>query len=452
MKKIKTIYEILKDYSEEEIDDVIKNLNEEDKNLLYLRYGSDLHNPNFSNWCNEFYKKLLPKLKRILKNKKEGKQLVNEKTYRRIRTIYEILNDYSEEEINDVIKNLNEKDKNLLYLRYGSDLHNPNLSNWNQKYSGRFYKKLLPKLKKKLENKKEGKLLINGRIQRHIHTIYEILKDYSEEEIDDVIKNLNEEDKHIIYLRYGSDLHNPNLSNWNHDYEYQYYMKILPKIKRKLKNTKKDKQKNRHPFTIYEILSNYSKEEIDYVIKNLNKRDRNLIYSTFGNDLSISSIIDYDTKKLLTKIKKYLEYKKEGKLLINGRIQRRYIHTIYEILKDYSEEEIDYVIKNLNEEDKHIIYLRYGNDLHNPDFSNWSMDYHTEFYKKILPKLRRRLDSQKKCPKQSVTIYEYFDGYKNEKPEFENELVINCNNTNLNLLKKVKIIIRIKKAKISKFT
>ena len=44
-RKVQTIYEYFKEYSEEMIDKVISDLNPEDKKLLVIRYGEDLHNP-----------------------------------------------------------------------------------------------------------------------------------------------------------------------------------------------------------------------------------------------------------------------------------------------------------------------------------------------------------------------------------------------------------------------
>lgn len=44
-RKAQTIYEYFKEYPEEMIDKVISNLSTDDKILLVIRYGEDLHNP-----------------------------------------------------------------------------------------------------------------------------------------------------------------------------------------------------------------------------------------------------------------------------------------------------------------------------------------------------------------------------------------------------------------------
>ena len=44
-RKVQTIYEYFSEYSKEMIDKVISNLSTEEKELLTIRYGEDLHNP-----------------------------------------------------------------------------------------------------------------------------------------------------------------------------------------------------------------------------------------------------------------------------------------------------------------------------------------------------------------------------------------------------------------------
>ena len=88
--------------------------------------------------------------------------------------------------------------------------------------------------------------------------------------------------------------------------------------------------------------------------------------------------------------------------------------TIYQILSEYTKEEIDKVIETLDSKDKNLLYLRYGHDLFNPNSSNWSMDYHTEFYKKLLPKLRRRLEKIREGEKVPFKINGLLLGHKSK--------------------------------------
>ena len=77
--KLRSIYEYISDYSEEEIDAMISELAIEEQLLLRERYGEDLHHPCSSATFNnlksyEFYEKLVPKMKRKLKNNRLAKE------------------------------------------------------------------------------------------------------------------------------------------------------------------------------------------------------------------------------------------------------------------------------------------------------------------------------------------------------------------------------------------
>ena len=72
---------------------------------------------------------------------------------KKIMSIYDMLNDYDEKTINFVIDSLSSEEKDLLFSRYGSDLHNPvTNSNWDKERSKKFYNVLIPKIKKVLKN------------------------------------------------------------------------------------------------------------------------------------------------------------------------------------------------------------------------------------------------------------------------------------------------------------
>lgn len=75
---IKTIYELLSDYSKIEIDNLIKELHPEEKKLLNDRYGNDLNNPKEAiDWTTEksyrYYNILIPRMRRLLQKQKESK-------------------------------------------------------------------------------------------------------------------------------------------------------------------------------------------------------------------------------------------------------------------------------------------------------------------------------------------------------------------------------------------
>lgn len=77
---------------------------------------------------------------------------------------------------------------------------------------------------------------------RKPQTIYQYFNEYSEELIDKVISNLSTDEKILLIIRYGEDLHNPcPKEEWSDNkYKYQFYKVLLPKI-RTLLEAEKDK-------------------------------------------------------------------------------------------------------------------------------------------------------------------------------------------------------------------
>ena len=71
MVKLKSIYELLSDYTREQIDEMLTRLSDDDMKLIKLRYGDDLGKPVSSKMSkeqnNKFYGSLLPRMKTILR-------------------------------------------------------------------------------------------------------------------------------------------------------------------------------------------------------------------------------------------------------------------------------------------------------------------------------------------------------------------------------------------------
>lgn len=77
-KALQSIYEYFKDYTREQIDEMLSKLTEEERALVTLRYGEDLDNPTGGKLTkedtNKFYGTLVPKMKRLLANSTEEKK------------------------------------------------------------------------------------------------------------------------------------------------------------------------------------------------------------------------------------------------------------------------------------------------------------------------------------------------------------------------------------------
>ena len=139
----KTIYECFEGYSTEKIDLVISKLSQEDKKILKLKYGDDLSSSCelSKEYRDKFYNLLIPKIMRELKKSNRPK----------LRTIYQLLKEYSKEEIDLVISKLSKDEQELIKLRYGEDLNIPVHNIMDEKQNKKFYK-LTHKMKKKLSD------------------------------------------------------------------------------------------------------------------------------------------------------------------------------------------------------------------------------------------------------------------------------------------------------------
>ena len=71
------------------------------------------------------------------------------------------------------------------------------------------------------------------------------------------------------------------------------------------------------------------------------------------------------------------------------------LKSIYQYFGDFSRKEIDFVLDNLNDADKRLIFLRYGNDLDNPSTNSsfFGEEECNKFYGALIPKIRKRLNN-----------------------------------------------------------
>jgi len=150
----------LSQYSDEDKLEIIGGLSEKDKEIYYLRYGNDILNPvvnsNISKTARDrLYGALIPKLKRRFKDKKIVNTLENIDEKENTDKFLKYLSQYSDEDKLEIIGGLSDNDKEIYYLRYGTDILNPIVKRLPSKYNGKFYNGLVPKLKKRFEKKKK---------------------------------------------------------------------------------------------------------------------------------------------------------------------------------------------------------------------------------------------------------------------------------------------------------
>lgn len=170
--------------------------------------------------------------------------------------------DYTDNEtyeiIRKVINTLPEKEQIIVKMHFGfiddrvyTQKEIANKLQISQSYVSRLVTKIVKKVGNILKEKglvelrseeKKGK----NEMPKELKSIYEYFNKYSKEEIDAMILKLNEDERKLLYIRYGSDLENPMTSeSWNQDYVNKFYGSLIPKMKRLLANPTGERKKRK---------------------------------------------------------------------------------------------------------------------------------------------------------------------------------------------------------------
>lgn len=268
--KSKTIYELLKEYTKEEINEALKKLKDEELEIIAIKYGPNLEEPNQSkNYTQEtrskFYYNIIPKLRKILSNP-------NYKS--RAESIYDYFSDYTKEKIDEVLSQLTSEELEIIDIKYNRP------DKYTKEIRNRFYNNIIAKIKRLLKkpnnSKKESK-----QYGKKLQTIYEYFSDYTKEQVNDMLIKLSDEEFSLITLRYGKDLNNPKTNvDFTPEIRTKFYGSLIPKMKRLLSNPegkrkprKKviDVQKNNYETEIINPIK--IEEEVKNEIKEENKKE-----------------------------------------------------------------------------------------------------------------------------------------------------------------------------------
>ena len=189
------------------------------------------------------------------------------------------------DEVRRVIENLPEREKQIIMLYFGFNCEplNQNEISSQMKISQSSVSKIITATLKTIKLQLENNEFQN---KRRLKPIYEYFSDFSKEEIDNMLSQLNENEKKLVRMRYSDDLEHPVTDpSWTRENSYIFYRFLVPKMKRLLKNTTKPIYKNRKLKTIYELFSDFSKDEIDNMLSQLNEDEKELVRMRYGDDL-----------------------------------------------------------------------------------------------------------------------------------------------------------------------
>lgn len=177
--------------------EVVEELPNRDKEIIMLRFGfyddkiytqREIANKlNISPpYVSRIIKETVNKLGQILESKgvielhskrENVKAKVEPKKMRKVKTIYEYFNDYTREQINEMLMKLTEEERSLVTVRYGENLDNPVSTKLTKNQVNKFYGTLVPKMRRLLAKSKPT--LVNSETL----TIQSIIPEQLEEDL-----------------------------------------------------------------------------------------------------------------------------------------------------------------------------------------------------------------------------------------------------------------------------
>ena len=267
--------------------------------------------------------------------------------------LYQYFKKYSKEEIDLVINILSFEYQNLIKRLYDKN--------------GYFIDKNLLTRKDYLDSEYLLIVLLPNKLERvHIvntSSIYDLFYEYRAYLIDEIISLLSDNYKEIIFQR------EKFLSSQDNTYTVEdnkiFFNSIYPLIGQLLKEYKITKDKENLKIgkckSLYDLLGDYKKEEIDRVLRTLDPREKELLLLRYTKTYEYRSeavFLDKNTKKRIDS----LVYNKIKRSLKEGRSIKLYNSNLYVSLKEYSKEEIGLAIMSLSSLERDLLYKKYDSN------------------------------------------------------------------------------------------
>lgn len=312
-----------------------------------------------------------------------------------VKTFYELLSDFSKEDIDSIINCLSEENKSVIMQRYNNGLDRPPVKYLDKVINKRFYA-ILTNIKGRL-------IYMTSDKKTRFKCLYDNFSEYSKEQVDQAILVLGDEEKQLILTRYNGDFNKQPTGKLTTQQSNHFYCVTIPKIKRILirqegkveqanVTPRKNPQKKYSRKTFYELLSPYPKEWVDEAFESLTEEEKQIILDRYGGNLNFEPVKTTSTatckkihQSIIPKIKHAIAVKHSEK----GKCK-----TIYEYFCKYSKEQIDKAIASLSDEENKIVLLRYAGDLNNPPIGKLTEAQREKFYGYIVHKIRNRLSAQ----------------------------------------------------------
>lgn len=335
---------------------------------------------------------------------------IRENSERKIKTIYERLDNYTKEEINDAFLRLSKEDQELLIKTFGKKLDDSSK-----------YKELSKEEKKKIAriiyNKLKLRIIKKEIKHKDTKNIFELYQSYTKEEILDAISRLTTIDRNILKKAYGNNYDDVSEFDKLDDKEKSRIKNVVNNI---LKEKLSSKTRTVSVKTIFERYSTYSEQEILDAIERLNIEDKTILYKAYGKDLKendkYSSLTKEEKDKVIIIVNAKIKSRLKNKTLKGSRIGKiTNIKTPFDKFQDYTKEEILDAISRLKEKERTILKKAFGKEYNNYELYRLLNQKEKAEVKRIMIKTLPCRLKNKNLKDKTKTIYEYYPEIPREK-------------------------------------
>ena len=384
----KSLLERFEEYDPKVILKAVESLPNKQKEILQERYGKDL-SKNSS--LKSFGKKANVRVSSIIKNSLPSRiedVLIDRSG------IYKYFLDYDHAIIDEAISKMPEEQIALLQKKYGKDYR----ENHNDDLTVEEKNVLHTKVMKRMERLIRNPALVQYGNQQKIEGGYEYLSDYSKEEVQEAFSKLSEEEKKRITRRFGEDFDRPECNTLTKQERSELYG-TMKKLKLSLERMNGENLSKLIKYAnLYDYYSEYSKEQVDFVLSTLKDEELEIIHKKYGKDLEnpIEGELTYTEKaKFYTlnnkKIKPSLaKLKEEGENEMANR-KRRDRSSYYTYFEEYDKATLDETFKKLIPTHQEKLHKIWGENLdeYNANAIETSLDLKNSFQGPIATTVKR---------------------------------------------------------------
>lgn len=414
------LYSYFSDYTKEEISLALEILTDSQKEKIKNYFDQNLIKNGTPYKYRDEKKNLLDaiqkRLTKVREQKSNKKATINRQspTLRKNRkgTLFEYLDGYSKEDVNKAILTLTDRQKIILNAYFDKELKRNDVSQKPGEIGD-----MIKGIKARIDNEKSNKPKSYTKGTTHF-TLFDYMKDYSKEEIIDVLPTLTNRQKEILG-RYFDDKYNRNKTPQIPGEMGELIRAItsrIVKLNKKAENAKSKEmerlkyiEKNKPKGTLYDYLKDYSKEEVDKAILTLTDKQKAMLNTYFDSELKRNDIpqkpgeIRDVTRGIISRINnnKNPRIKKEKRL-----VRKNKKDTLYDYFENYSKADVDKAILTLTDKQSEVLNKYFDNDLKRNSTSQESGEMGI-----LISGIKTRV-KRKEEPKK--TLYDYLNEYTSE--------------------------------------